>query len=68
MDGVVSEWQVMFILIQIVQFVSFYICNGRMLKGGKLLLAGNFLWDPFGSNGSWELCKYSTDTHGKIKV
>uniref|UniRef100_A0A803PPH5 Methyltransferase n=1 Tax=Cannabis sativa TaxID=3483 RepID=A0A803PPH5_CANSA len=42
LDGVVSEWQVMY--------------------------SRDILWDPFGANGNWELCKYSTDTDDKIKV
>lgn len=39
-----------------------------MYTDRKLLLAGVFLWGPFCSNGCWELCLYSTDTHGQVKI
>lgn len=40
----------------------------KISSDGKTILAGDFLWDPFGANGGGELSKYSTDTHGKVKV
>jgi hypothetical protein len=45
-----------------------HVCTEAMFIDRKLLLAGNFLWDPFSFNGCWELCKYSTDTHGEVKI
>ena len=45
-----------------------YVLKQCLLIERKLLLAGIFLWDPSSFNGCRELRKYSTDTHGEVKV
>lgn len=45
-----------------------YLSVDKISSDGKTTLAGDFLWDPFGTNGSGELSKHSADAHGKIKV
>lgn len=44
-------------------FIAAFIYNIAMLVT-ETVSAGDFLRDPFGFDGSWELHKYGTDTHG----